>query len=157
MESYQRSPAMLPKSFLLEKAAFDAAADPSEVGGAADDRRREPRIPYEQRVMAHDHEASRILIGRDIAVGGLRVDPHPELKVGKSMRVAIHLGEGSEPVSLRARVLRDDGALGVALRFVDVSMSAAEQLRKLVNGNSRLEVASEHGEVEIVLTEILPE
>ncbi len=152
MEAYQRSPAALPKDFPLQPLAYDATQ--AEDAG---NRRREPRIPYERRVMAHDREASRILLGRDLAVGGLRVDAHPELKIGKTMRLAIHLAEGEEPLSLRARVLRDDGARGVALRFVDVPMSAQEQLRKLVHGIPRIEEPSEDGEEEIVLTEILLE
>ncbi len=81
------------------------------------------------------------------------------------MRIAVHLGEGQEPVALRARVLRDDGARGVALRFVDVPMQATEALRKLVSGPPRIEAApspsaatEESAEVEeIVLTEILDE
>lgn len=153
MEYYQRSPAKLPKDFPLGSGTVKT----DESSTSADNRRREPRIAYEQRVMAHDQEASRILIGRDLSVGGLRVGPHPELQIGKTMRVAIHLGDGEEPANLRARVLRDDGARGVALRFVDVPMSVTEQLHKVVHGTPRIEATSEDGEEEIVLTEILLE
>jgi hypothetical protein len=156
MESYRHSPAMLPKDYPLEALAHQADPSDRETGNPRD-RRCEPRIVYEQRVMAHDREASRILIGRDLAVGGLRVDPHPELTIGKTMRVSIHIGSGDPPISLRARVLRDDGARGVALRFVDMSMSSEEQLRKFVQGTPRIEETCDEGEEEVVLTEILLE
>ena len=47
----------------------------------------------------------------------MRVDPHPDLRVGNDLRVAVHVIDGEEAIMLRARVLRDDGARGTALRL----------------------------------------
>ncbi len=157
MESYQRSPAVLPRDFPLDPPAFDVGEPVIDGDTTTPNRRGEPRIAYEQRVTAHDRDASRVLIGRDLSVGGIRVGPHPELKIGQTMRVGVHGGSGDEPMSLRARVFRDDGERGVVLRFIETPMAAQEQLRKLVNGIPRIEETTEEGEEEIVLTEILLE
>lgn len=106
--------------------------EPVEGGGSADapaadaeletagpgDRRAQARHAYGRRVSilelgAPARRASRavfldpsapdILLGRDLSVTGLRVDPHPDLAIGKRVHLALYGSD--EPVQLVARVV----------------------------------------------------
>ena len=50
----------------------------------------------------------------------MRVDPHPDLRVGEQLRLALHLGVCPEPLVVRARVERDDGESGLLLAYLGV-------------------------------------
>lgn len=151
-EIYEKGPAMLPRTMPVQ-VQNDPNEDTADSCGIDPNRRGTPRIPFPHRVVAHDQDATRILIGRDLSVGGMLVDTHPELTIGKTLRIAVHLNDGSATV--RARVLRDDGSRGVALRFVDVTKGDEELLLKMIHGSPRVEEAGDLGEEEIVLTEII--
>jgi hypothetical protein len=87
----------------------------TEVGPA--ERRERHRRAYDKRVVALGDEATRVLLGRDISAGGMRVDPNPSLDVGDRLQLALHAGSRSEPMVVHAEVLRDDGDDGLVLRF----------------------------------------
>ena len=63
-------------------------------------------------------------------MGGMRVSPSPHLIVGRNVRLALHLAEGSRLV-LSARVHRDDGERGVVLRFHQLHADARAALMEL--------------------------
>ncbi len=90
-------------------------ADPS--AWSTDDRRTSPRHGFADPVIALGEEAARVLIGRDLSTGGMRVEPHADLRVGAELRLALHLGIQPEPLLVRARVERDDGEEGLVLLF----------------------------------------
>jgi hypothetical protein len=83
-------------------------------------------------VVALGEEAARVLIGRDLSVGGMRVERAPSLAVGQQLKIALHVAAGETPLVLDAEVLRDDGERGFAVRFSDVDEASARYLAKMV-------------------------
>ena len=73
-------------------------------------------------------EADRVLMGREISLSGMRVDPSPLLGVGDDVRLAIHAGYQEQPLVVTAKVHRDDGDRGVVLRFHQLDPVATRQL-----------------------------
>jgi hypothetical protein len=122
----------------------------------AGDRRSEPRREYSKTVIALGEEAARVLIGRDISLRGMRVDPSPELVVGNELRIALHVRARSEPLVVDARVERDDGEAGVLLGFRELSDSAREYLDKMVSFLPILASRSPDGDEQgVVVSQIL--
>jgi len=125
----------------------DVASEPSlrEVDGgvpevAADDleettkdRRNNRRGQYDRRVIASVRDAMhRILIGRDLSAGGMRIEPHADLRLGDQLRVAVYDAKRDAPLVVEAIVERDDGPEGLLLRFDEVEPIVANQLEALV-------------------------
>lgn len=99
---------------------------------APPDRRRRARHAYDHRVVALVEQATRVLLGRDISTGGMRVDPHPSLSVGDRLELALHAGARSEPVVVDAVVQRDDGDRGLVLRFDGDEEPVARALESVI-------------------------
>ena len=75
-----------------------------------EERRRAARHIYAgRRVVALGDQAARVLIGRDLSVGGMRVDRAPNLEPGQGLQLAIHVSAGETPLVVRAEIVRDDG------------------------------------------------
>ena len=130
--------------------ASDAAS--AEEG---DERRRASRHAYTgRRVVALGEQAARVLIGRDLSVGGMRVDRAPNLEPGQVLQLAIHVSAGETPLVVRAEILRDDGDRGFALRFCDLSTSAERYLTKMVGALPVLEDGGGQGHG-LVVSEII--
>jgi hypothetical protein len=83
--------------------------------------------------VALGEEATRVLLGRDISTGGMRVDPNPSLAVGDRLQLALHAGSRSEPMVVHAEVLRDDGEDGLVLRFEQDEEQAGDDLGRLIS------------------------
>jgi hypothetical protein len=109
-----------------------------DAGGPAD-RRNDERIPYDERVVALDEEAARVLVGRDLSKGGMRIAATPLVQVGDILRVALHSGTQSEPLVVIAHALRDDGDEGIALGFESLSAPQQDRLADLLSGNLPLQ------------------
>jgi hypothetical protein len=138
--AYQGGPAMLAGSEALldaaarHEAAPAAAAMPLRVESdhnAREERREQTRQEIEKRVVALDQEADRVLMGRDLSPGGMRVSPSPHLRTGGDVKIAIHLNDAA-PLTLRARVHRDDGERGVVLRFHELPPEASAAFMSLM-------------------------
>ena len=97
------------------------------------ERRGDPRHQYDKHVIALGVEAARVLIGRDISLQGMRVDPHPNVSVGDELQIALHVRAREKPLVIRAHVTRDDAEQGLVLRFADLSQSNQAYLRRMVN------------------------
>jgi hypothetical protein len=63
----------------------------------------------------------------------MRIDRTPGLGVGDMLRVALHVRPDGQPLVLLARVRRDDGDAGLALRFVDLNPAARLCLEEMVD------------------------
>ena len=101
--------------------------------GPPRERRRKPRGVYGRRVIAEAASAMhRMLLGRDLAIGGMRVDAHPDLKVGARLRLALYDPAREAPLVVDAVVARDDGARGLGLQFLAVAPEIAARLEQLV-------------------------
>jgi c-di-GMP-binding flagellar brake protein YcgR len=96
------------------------------------EQREEPRRALSRRIVALGGEAARVLIGRDLSTGGMRIEPTPGLGVGDILRVALHVRSDGQPLVVSARVRRDDGAAGLALRFTGLSEVARRCLEEML-------------------------
>ncbi len=80
-----------------------------------------------------DEEAARVLMGRDLSRGGMRVNPNPLLAVGMKLQLAVHAETRELPLILNAVVDRDDGELGLVLRFCDLSAEVSRYLDYVIH------------------------
>jgi len=95
------------------------------------ERRKHERVLFEREVIGLSEEAATVLMGRDLSIGGMRVEGSPDLEVGKRLRLAVFGAPHEEPILVRAEVTRaEDGTYG--LQFVDVGAEAASRLEHLV-------------------------
>lgn len=115
----------------LRTSVVGSAAAPGRVA-ARPERRREHRGAFPRRVVALRGEADRVLMGCDLSVGGMRVEPHPTLKVGDRMRLAIYAETGAAPWLVAATVARNDNDGGLALRFDPLPGDIARKLEAFV-------------------------
>ena len=105
----------------------------AERRGRPPERRRHERRLYERRILAEAASAMhRMLLGRDLSAGGMRVHRHPDLKVGARLRVALYDAAREAPIVVDAVVARDDGARGFGLQFLAVAPEVASRLEQLV-------------------------
>ncbi|MEE8509154.1 MAG: PilZ domain-containing protein, partial [Myxococcota bacterium] len=79
------------------------------------ERRTSGRWALQRHLIAMAEEATRVLLCRDISLGGMRIDPHPLLAVGDDLVIAVHLRAREKPLMVRGRVDRDDGDRGLML------------------------------------------
>jgi len=120
------------------------------------DRRSDPRAEYGEQVLAAGKGNARALIGRDLSVGGMLVEPNDDLVVGEQVKLILFGHSDKEPIVVRASVLRDAGSDGIALRFADLGEATAARLEELVqslpvlSGENSLGVAIEGGQPVVV-------
>jgi hypothetical protein len=105
--------------------ADDERATPGE-------RRRTPRGAYARRVPAFGERAMRVLMARDLSVGGMRVERLAGLSIGDRLHLAIYGHAEQEPTLVWATAARDDGPEGIALVFDHVAPEAAERIEKVL-------------------------
>ena len=97
------------------------------------DRRRAPRRAYPRRVPAFGDRAMRVLVARDLSMGGMRVEHDSGLEMGDRLHLAIYGAADEEPFLVWATVGRDDDGDGsIALVFDEVHPLIAQQLEKVV-------------------------
>jgi hypothetical protein len=113
-----------------------AAASASEMDAALttpSERRVGPRGKFKRRVLAAARGGANILIGRDLSVGGMRVDPHPALNVGDDFKLVIHGHVRKHPLVVKAFVARDEGGDGCVLQFHAMTSQASAQLERIID------------------------
>jgi hypothetical protein len=106
-----------------------------ELRQRENDRRRRRRCEWHQEVVALDEETARVLhvlIGTDLSPGGLRVEPHPLLRIGDRLKLALYDAGEAEPLLVEARVGRDDGRRGCGLIFENVPDDVGLRLESMV-------------------------
>ncbi|MBW2267161.1 MAG: PilZ domain-containing protein [Deltaproteobacteria bacterium] len=107
--------------------AADADADPA--GG---ERRGGPRALYKRRIPAFGERAMRVLVARDLSIGGMRIDHESGLAIGDRLHLAIYGAADEEPFLVWASVDRDDGDRGLLLAFDPIPPAIAQQLEQVV-------------------------
>jgi len=118
---------------LPENSEPQAAPEPDDPADeASSERRVQQRHSITRRIIALSDEAARVLIGRDLSIGGMRIDPIPEFAMGDRLKVAVHVRADGQPLVVSAEIARDDGPHGMALRFVDLSPAARACLGEMV-------------------------
>jgi len=124
-------------------------SDAPAITDDSDDRRSDPRIPYNQRVVALGEEAARILVGRELSQGGMRIAANESVEIGDVLRVALHCGTESEPLVVIARALRTDGSDGsdeneeMILTFENLSDGQHERLEKIIASSNPIHTSNE--------------
>jgi hypothetical protein len=155
VERYARGPATC-----VGAALAPVDGSPPEPGGAAGecraaDRREATRHPFVRRVIAMGDEAPRVLIGRDLSLGGMRVEAGAVLEPGQRLKLALHVRAGEIPLVVEAEVLRSD-ASGSGLRFASLGDSGRCYLAKMLDALPALVAPSQSGEEERrVLAEVV--
>jgi hypothetical protein len=97
------------------------------------ERRRYSRASFEQKVVADSESATRILVGRDLSSGGMRVDPDPSLEQGQRLQLAIYGWADEAPLMVGASVTRNEGAYGVGLEFDLTEPGLSDRLERLIS------------------------
>jgi len=124
-----------------------------------EERRTSPRHPFAAKVPAFGARALRVLVGRDLSVGGMRIESNPDLEVGDRLHLAIYADASEEPLLIWGTILRGDGRGGTAVRFDPVHPNIAKQLEALVASLPAVESLhdDEVTAMGTVLTEIINE
>ncbi len=132
LRHYKSGPAQLEAEIEAELREVEAEPRFPLAAPASDaERRKHDRVVFRREVIGLSEEAATVLMGRDLSIGGMRVEGSPNLEVGKRIRLAVFGAPREEPILVRADVTRaDDGAFG--LEFVDVGAEAASRLEHLV-------------------------
>jgi len=132
-------------------------SDESEADPDAAERRRAPRGSYARRVPAFGDRAMRVLVARDLSLGGMRVERLGGLSLGDRLHLAIYGHAEEEPTLVWATASRDDGIEGIALVFDDVTPETARRLEKVLVGLPAVESLhdDEARAMGTVVTEIL--
>ena len=107
------------------------AVDESD-GTDSDERRLARRAAYSAKVAAFGDPALRVLVGRDLSVGGMRIEPHPDISLGDRLHLAIYGDAGDDPIAVWATVTRDDGDFGLLMKFDTVHPDVGTDLEALV-------------------------
>lgn len=130
----------------LAEIDVEAEFDEDDANG---DRRNAPRVSYDERVVALDKEAARILVGRDLSPGGMRISSNEDVDIGDKIRIALHCGTELEPLVLIATADRDDGDQGTVLTFQELSDRQLEHLEKIIASQSPIQCVEDKSEAAI--------
>ncbi len=117
-----------------------AAVETSE--GGTEERRADPRHAFHRRVIALGEQATRVLVGRDLSLRGMRVDPSPNLRLDQDLQIAIHVPGSDTPLVFDVHVDRDDGERGMVLGFRNLSRPAAAYLEDVLGELPGLQTTS---------------
>jgi hypothetical protein len=142
---------------LVDEMEAGSACSPENAEGAtARQMRLDPRREIERRVVALGNEAARVLIGRDLSIGGMRVDPTPGLGVGDELQIALHVPNSKHPLVIGARIARDDGEAGMALQFVDLNDPARLCLEEVLQSLPAIsEPSTTDEDVPMIVSEVI--
>ncbi|MCP5070338.1 MAG: PilZ domain-containing protein [bacterium] len=130
-------PEPLPQVETDEPEPMDTSTDEHlhPLGGPAspEDRRKHDRVAYEQEIPIHGDEAESVLIGRDLSMGGMRIESHPDLSVDDTIELALYGEAGDDPFVVKAQVVRRDVGTSLGLAFIDLDPGVATRLDRLVS------------------------
>jgi hypothetical protein len=98
----------------------------------AQERRRSSRSWFGRRVIARGAGRPRVLLGRDLSLGGMRVENAAGLAAGDELQLALHSHAGDLPLVLGARVLRTEVNGQAALEFVALGAAQHAALEKIL-------------------------
>ncbi len=136
-------PTALPARTATARTAPAAIAAPPPLPG---ERRKNSRASFEKQIGRLDDEADSVLLGRDLSVGGMRIEYHPNLQVGDILQLAVYASPREEPVIVKARVAHDSGS-GLGLSFEGIPADVGARLEQIVARLPSVE-ALQGGEVE---------
>ncbi len=155
VDRYARGPAVCEEPGPAVRGPAPARAAEAPAPGASGERRGAERRGYDKRVIALGEDAPRVLIGRDLSLGGLRVEPGVPLAPGQRLRLALHVRAGEVPLVVEAEVVRVEAG-GTGLRFDGLSEASRGYLAKMLDALPTLTSPSgSEGEERRVLAEVV--
>ena len=168
LEELRLGPVALSDASPAQDAETVSSSDESSPGDETtpeDERRLYPRGEFPREVLAMGPRSEGVrnaLVGRDLSVGGLRVEADPTLEMDDIVHIALYDTLNREPITVTARVVRDEGERGLGLRFIDLDVAASEQVQRIVGTLPVVEDLSEEADAEghysgVFLAEILDE
>jgi hypothetical protein len=121
------------------------------------ERRSADRRAYTARVPAFGTRALRVLVGRDLSVGGMRIEYNSSLELGDRLHLAIYGSPGDEPFLVWGTLNRVDLERGMGIEFDEVHPVVAEQLERMLGSLPSVESLhdDEIAAMGTVLTEVL--
>lgn len=130
----------------------------AETTSAEPERRDMKRGVFAGNVPAFGKRALRVLVGRDLSIGGMRIEPLPGLELDDRLHLAIYAEPGEEPFLVWGTVARNDGDGGLALSFDPLEPETTRRLESLVANLPAVESLhdSEAEAMGTVLSEVLP-
>jgi len=108
------------------------------------DPRRNRRGVYRRRVIALCADGARVLLGRDLSVGGMRIESGVDLENGQIVSLALHGRPLIHPMVVRGRVVRRGLARESVLRFIDLDDAERALLAQLVAEQPEIESLGPH-------------
>jgi hypothetical protein len=158
VDRYARGPAVCPEPGAAPREPREAdGRRPAAPGLSPADRRASARRSFARRVIAlADDDAPHVLIGRDLSLGGMSVEPGIALASGQRLKLALHVRAGEVPLVVEAEVVRADGS-GSGLRFETLSEASRDHLAKMLDALPGLATpsSSSAGEERRVLAEVV--
>lgn len=175
LASHQTGPAVLPESIdegitaHIEVAPPDTTNElamgqdpptkpenPTSHEASTTERRAGTRRSYDKRIVALGLQATRVLLGRDISLGGMRVDSDTELAVGDRLQIALHGMNRAEPLVIRAHVERDDPDASMVLCWEELSPQSSADLSQVIEHLPILSgEAGDEDQCGVVISEII--
>ena len=114
-----------------------AEPEPESEQGA--NQRANPRIEYTRKVTALLATGEDVVLGRNLSVDGMCVEPRPDLSVGLELELAIYgPNAAAEPVLVKATVARNDEELGTVFRFRGLSEGDRKELVSIVDKGAQI-------------------
>lgn len=156
LQDHLRGPASPAAGWDLEEPATVVPAVEATSPVEPEDRRTMARSRYRARVVTLGEQAAHVVMGCDLSLGGIRIERHGGLEVGQALSLALHGAGTSVPLVLQGRVLRDDGARGLVIRFDEGSPAQTEALTKLIAGLGAIDALDGPEATPAILTEVDP-
>jgi hypothetical protein len=125
----------------LAGTSFGAAGSPAGLR----DQRRHRRGVYRKRVIALFEGGARVLLGRDLSLGGLRVESGGSLEAGQIVSLALHGSSLANPLVVRARVVRRGLSRESVLRFIELDDATRGLVAKLLAEQPEIESLGREG------------
>ena len=129
LKSSAMGPAVLPADTTLPEASTQEPTTPIAAPASPENRRKYDRAVFRREVVQLDDEASSVLLGRDISLGGMRVESESNLGLGDQLRLAIYGGPREDPFIVRGTVVRQETATTYGVKFDDLKPSRCRATR----------------------------
>ena len=148
----------------LHRASHERVEQPVEAPAVTDGEqfeheRAHPRAKLRHEAVALDADSNHVrhvLFGTELSLGGMRIEPHPDLSEGEELTLVLYSSACAASVVLVADVMRDEGSQGLALRFHELSTEAREGIEQIMAHPPEIELPDPRAGVvtQVVLAEV---
>lgn len=114
-------------------------SEPERRSEGPSERRLGSRRSFAEPLLACSDLGARVVMGRDLSTGGLRVEGAEGLEVGRIVTLALHDPERAGPISVRAHVVRATRDGDRVLRFIGLDAETRRQLQRLVEAPASIQ------------------